>query len=329
MLARALVAAAVTILLTAGCQGPSWSVPLDKLDRVPLSVWIGGPRDVFASGGPLGSTGNALLLHYDGAVWNQIPVASPATLWWVFGFSATDVYAVGEQGTIVHWDGATVSTMTSGVTSTLYGVWGASPDDLWAVGGQPDVSGVLLHKDASGWHTVASPTMSGAYFKVWGSASNDVFVCGQGGTILHWDGEKWTSQPTGLPQSQTLFTIAGRAPNDVYAVGGLGTALALRYDGATWSKLADAPLAKVDSLAGVAVDSDGTLLLVGGNGAALRGKAGALVDESRLAATDDFHGAAIAAGQAFAVGGNYLAPAPAVRHGLVAHYGDSIPGMLR
>jgi photosystem II stability/assembly factor-like uncharacterized protein len=328
MLARFLVAAAVTVL-GAGCQGPAWSVPLAALDRVPLSVWVAGPHDVFTSGGPLGSAGDALLLHYDGAAWNQLDAGTSATLWWVFGFSPTDVYAVGEAGTIVHYDGQAVAPIPSGVTATLYGIWGAGPDDLWAVGGQPDVSGVILRGGAGGWTVVPSPTASGAYFKVWGAATDDVFICGQGGVVLHWDGQSFTSQPTGLSEAQTLFTIAGRAANDVYTVGGLGSAIALRYDGTSWSPLPDALLAMIDPLAGVAVDADGTLLLVGANGTALRGKAGALKDESRLAATDDFHGAAIASGQAFAVGGNYFAPAPAARHGVLAHYGDPISGALR
>src|SRR5437773_521857 len=81
--------------------------------------------------------------------------------------------------------------------------------------------GVILRRDASGWRVIASPTATGAYFKVWGSSANDVFICGQGGTILHWDGAALTPQPTGLAANVTLFTVHGRAPNDVYAVGGL------------------------------------------------------------------------------------------------------------
>jgi photosystem II stability/assembly factor-like uncharacterized protein len=208
-------------------------------------------------------------------------------------------------------------------------LWGASPDDLWAVGGKPDVSGVILRKRSGAWSAIPSPTMSGAYFKVWGSSASDVFICGQGGVILPWDGAQLLAQPTGLTQADTLFTISGRAPNDVYAVGGLGMPVAMRYDGAAWTRLTDAALGAVDSLAGVAVDADGTLVLVGGNGAVLRGKAGALVDESRLAADDDFHATAIAHGQVFVVGGNYFTPAPAARHGVVAHYGDAVSGSLR
>jgi hypothetical protein len=250
-------------------------------------------------------------------------------LWWVLALAPGDVWLVGEAGTILRWDGHALTPSASGTTRTLYGIWGTGDDDLWAVGGRPDIDGVILHKDATGWHTLPSPTASGAYFKVWGAAADDVFVCGQGGTVVHWDGANFTPQPTGASMRDTLFTIAGRAPNDVYAVGGLGTAVALHYDGAHWAPLGDALLAQTGALAGVAVDSDGTVVMVGANGTVLRGRPGALYDESRAAVSDDLHAAAILGGEVFAVGGNYFAPAPAARHGVLAHFGGAISGTLR
>ncbi len=324
---RALVAL-LFVIAGAGCDGASWSAVLPSLDRVPLSVWADSPRDVFVAGGPLGSPGDALLLHYDGSAWHEIPTSTSATLWWVFALSPTDVYLAGESGTILRFDGAQLTPMTSGTTKTLYGIWGASDGDLWAVGGDPDLDGVILRNDGTGWRTIANPTTSGAYFKVWGSSSSDVFICGQGGTILHWDGQQLSSQPTGLDPRTTLFTVAGRAPNDVFAVGGLGNATALHYDGASWAPLGDAVLAESDALAGVSVAASGEVVLVGANGTVLRGKPGALVDESRLAVSADLHGTVDAGGEIFAVGGNYFAPAPAARHGVVVHYGGAIAGTL-
>ncbi len=208
-------------------------------------------------------------------------------------------------------------------------MWGASPDDAWAVGGLPDVDGVILRKDASGWRVIASPTSTGAYFKVWGSSANDVFICGQGGTILHWDGAALAPQPTGLAANVTLFTVHGRAPNDVYAVGGLGSAVVLHYDGTAWTPLADPALAHAPGLAGVSVDGDGTLVVSGANGTLLRGRPGALADESRAVTSEDLHAVSIRGGDVFTVGGNYFAPAPAVRRGVVAHFGGGISGALR
>src|SRR5205823_4835591 len=87
---------AAAALTGAACGGGArWSVPLGDLDRVPLGVWGLGPREVFAVGGALGSGGAALLLHFDGAAWTSIPVATDATLWWVFALSPTEVWAVG------------------------------------------------------------------------------------------------------------------------------------------------------------------------------------------------------------------------------------------
>jgi hypothetical protein len=322
-------AAAASLSLTGACGGSSWSTPLAALDRVPLSVTQPGGATVFAVGGALGSGGDALFLRYDGAAWTRVATNTTATLWWVHAFSATDAYAVGEQGTIVRYAAGALTPETTPTTRTLYGVWGASADDVWAVGGQPDIDGVVLRKDATGWHTVTTPGVTGAYFKVWGSSANDVFICGQGGAVLHWDGAQLTAQPTGLASNVTLFTIAGRAPNDVYAVGGLGSAVALHYDGSAWSPVADPALAHAPGLAGVAVDADGAVVMSGANGTLLRGRAGALADESRAATTDDLHATSIRAGEVFAVGGNYFAPAPAVRRGVVVHFGGAVASTIK
>ena len=52
----------------------------------------------------------------------------------VWGTSTTDVYAVGDSGTILHYDGATWNSMTSGTSLLLFGVWGMSSSDFVAVG---------------------------------------------------------------------------------------------------------------------------------------------------------------------------------------------------
>ena len=309
-------------MVLAGCGGDQWSLSASDLDRVPLSAWAAAPNDVWAVGGALGSGGDALLTHFDGSSWKQTPTGTDATLWWIHGFSSKDLWMVGEQGTIFHWDGSALTASASGTDRTLYGVWGASDSDLWAVGGHPGQDGVILHYDGSSWSSVTVPVQFVTYFKVWGHAADDVFACGEGGTIVHWDGSAWSKMDSGLPPSTTLFTVFGRAHDDVYSVGGLGLGVVLHFDGAGWSKLSDPVLNEIGGLAGVSVASDGTVLIVGGGGTKLRGKPGALVDESTEVPHDDLHAAFFTGETAFVVGGTYLAPAGAARHGVIGRYGD-------
>lgn len=317
------------LLVLAGCSSPHWSAPVTLADQVPLSLARVG-KQTFVVGGALGSGGDALFLRFDGG-WHSVPTNSKVTFWWVFGLSESDVWAVGEQGTVAHFDGAQLTLSSTPTTTTLYGVWGAAPNDLWAVGGMPGSSSVALHFDGAQWSVqpplVAGPT--GAFFKVWGSAADDVFICGEGGLVLHFDGKSWSSQPTGLPPSTTLFTIAGRARDDVYAVGGFGRATAMHYDGKIWSALADPALAAAGGLTGVSVDSDGSVLIVGGGGIKLRGKPGAFADDTLQPPNDDLHAVLLRGGEAFVAGGSYLAPAPAPRHGVIGHYGDTISSTVK
>jgi hypothetical protein len=65
----------------------------------------------------------------------------------VWGSSGSDIFAVGDHGTILHYDGTAWSTMTSGMTDWLYGVWGSSDSDVFAVG----YNGTTLHYGGEGY----------------------------------------------------------------------------------------------------------------------------------------------------------------------------------
>ena len=63
----------------------------------------------------------------------------------VWGSSSTDVFAVGDEGTILHYDGSTWSPMESGLKKVLNAVWGTSGTDVFVAGD----GGTILHYDGS------------------------------------------------------------------------------------------------------------------------------------------------------------------------------------
>jgi len=323
------LAPASLLALLVGCTPtPHWSLPLSSLDRAALSVYQASANETWVVGGALGSGGGALALEYDGDAWNRFDVGTDATLWWVTQAGLLHRYAVGERGTVIELlSRATVPTPT---TSTLYGVWGSEQGTLWVVGGEPDLSGVILVGNGDGsWTDMTPPGATGAFFKVWGSSDSDVWICGQAGALLHWDGQALTSVDTGLSRSVSLFTVAGRDRQDIYAVGGPAQAIALHYDGTSWSQLGDSVFANLSGLNGVSVDSDGTAVMVGFGGTKLRGRPGAFVDETAFATHDDLHAVSVAGGEVFAVGGDYLSPAPTPRTGVVAHFGGDVSSTIK
>ena len=57
----------------------------------------------------------------------------------------------------------------------------------------------------------------GYFTDVWGSATDDVFVCGTNGLVKHFDGSSWTGLTT--PTTEVLLGIWGTSYRDVYVVG--------------------------------------------------------------------------------------------------------------
>ena len=54
----------------------------------------------------------------------------------VWGSGPDDVYVVGQNGAVLHWNGAVLEELHVGVGADLIGVWGTGPDRVVVVGGR-------------------------------------------------------------------------------------------------------------------------------------------------------------------------------------------------
>ncbi len=144
--------------------------------------------------------------------WQPQPSTTTQSLRGVWGSSASDVYAVGLQGTILHCRGDGVWTaQTSGTTKDLHAIWGSGPHDLYAAGD------VLLHSRGDGVWTAQTSGTTKDLNAIWGSGPHDLYAAGD--VLLHSTGDgTWTPQtaPSGL------MGVWGSAANDLYVAGVFG-----------------------------------------------------------------------------------------------------------
>jgi hypothetical protein len=213
-----------------------------------ISVAGSGPNDVWTVGG---EKGKSVALQLTSAGWKTHETGIDAMLWWVHVFEGDAVFVAGEQGALARYSGGAWEVFDTGLPGTVFfGVWGSAPDDVWAVGGPSmHASGdvekqgdVVLHFDGTSWERVLIPALEGKgtsamrfLYKAWGTSKDHVVIVGNGTDPLHWDGVSWTPQPTPL-SGQPIFTVTGRAADDMYAVGGIAGAV-IRWDGEVWSAL--------------------------------------------------------------------------------------------
>jgi hypothetical protein len=137
-------------------DGSVWSVirsPNLETDTNVLSGVTATPAgDVWAVGYYINASdhGQALILHWNGAVWGAIPGPLPSVnnngLRGVTAVSGNDVWAVGDyydssfvdRPLIIHWDGSAWSAVSSPSPAMdyndLYDVAAVSANDIWAVG---------------------------------------------------------------------------------------------------------------------------------------------------------------------------------------------------
>jgi hypothetical protein len=222
------------------CSGPTdlymacWKQPLLNYDGtlwsyVDTSYWFNG---IWGSSPTIFAVGTCIV-HYDGEFWEQQNSATDAMLKKVWGSSPSDVFAVGDNGTIIHYDGASWSPHESGTTVPLSQVWGSGPDDVYAFGDDfPGSSHYnrILHYDGLSWSQQAIDSTL-LLLDLAGTGPHDAYLVGMGGVILHYDGTSASLVTKGTRKH--LESLWGCSATDIYAVGDT----ILHYDGASWTEV--------------------------------------------------------------------------------------------
>jgi hypothetical protein len=223
--------------------GPGVGTPDGSVQVALFSIWGASPTDVFAVGEAGSDFTRALIAHYDGTRWSEMPVEAGGdrVLRDVSGSSGQDVYAVGffdagnslkrkfslaararmfSEGVILHYDGSTWQEAQPAAANVSYnGVWAAAPNDVFVVGASND-QGVVVHFDGTAWSAMPAPP-TGPLLDVWGTSGTDVYAAGVG-TILHYDGQSWSEA---LSASQRLAGVWAGSPSEVFVAGSGGTVL--------------------------------------------------------------------------------------------------------
>jgi hypothetical protein len=152
------------------------------------AVWAAAPGEVFVlqdspQGGANAPGG---VWHLKGGTWTLDQTGAAASLRALWGASAADVWASGDDGTqLFHFDGkgwSATSTPLGDGTVGLGSLWGSGPSDVWAAS---RLAPILLHWDGHRW----SQSQASAGFKsvsgMGGSGPADVWFVGTDGAIFH------------------------------------------------------------------------------------------------------------------------------------------------
>ena len=197
-----------------------------------------------------------LMEHWTGSAWSVnsslVVTGEAAELTGVVDLSPTNAWAVGQGGTgglLENWNGATWRSVAlpdpNFVPGSGQSISASSASDIWVVGSTVNPTtgtsaGEALHFDGVSWSVVPMPLGGSAVTDI---APGDAWAV-DGASIEQWKDNAWSVVPSPTPGADLGLTgIAGRGPDDVYAVGdnipsvngGTVQGVILRWNGISWS----------------------------------------------------------------------------------------------
>jgi hypothetical protein len=187
-------------------DGNGWSVVSDGPRPVATPDNYNG---VWGTGNDVWAVGDATILHCKSptSCVNESTGGS-GSLYTAWGTSASNIFAVGDNGRIVRYNGTSWTPMQSPTNRTLVRVTGSGPSDVWAVG-----DSVLVHFDGTTWSDVSTansdlryalsrvptrleqsqnPYARGIFnLGLWARGPKEVYLATQFGGIYRYDGNRW------------------------------------------------------------------------------------------------------------------------------------------
>jgi len=198
-------------------DGVEWTPQASGTSKNLSAVWGSSSRDVFV-------TGDGLILHYDGVAWSTLLAAPETEFVALWGDSPSMIFALGRGpyptpgNRAYRYGGAAWEPMEREVWG--FSLWGSSPVDVYAVGlGDPGA----YHYEGQSWTQQYLVNRGYENSAVGGTSGSNVFVVGNWGSVLRYDGSTWQTQNSGT--KEILTDVWGASATDVFIVGFKGTVL--------------------------------------------------------------------------------------------------------
>ncbi len=202
-------------------------------------------RDLRCMGGGTGAVCSdfGFVATVQNNTWRLLDTGQSANLSAVWGTSIDDFYVAGTGGCALYWNGTAFSELHVGVADDFNDVWGSARDDVWFVG-----RNTIVHWDGTTAATYNYPTLpvSGVFYCIDGTASDNVWVGCTGGNVLHWDGTAWTLTDLGTHSFYSIFVTG----TEVF-LGADGGRL-VHFDGTSWSAFTVPGASAIDNFNAVA-----------------------------------------------------------------------------
>jgi len=170
----------------------------------------------------------------------------------IWASSQSNIFFVGNEGTIVHYDGVDFERIESGTDIDLLDIWGTSENDIWVAGKEYDES-VILHYDGFNWSkfyerdkTINTNTLPENEIllniaSIWRDIEIDSLIAVGSWGIFHasisnqgyarWGYPRRWDIPEGVAMGYP-FRVRGRAYNDIFVVGQRNSIL--HFNGKSW-----------------------------------------------------------------------------------------------
>lgn len=182
-------------------RGRTWTalpLPAENMDRRIVAASAPAPGELYVTGA---TTNQDFILRYDGTSWVN-PAADPS--------------GPSPASSFVYYP-------------SLHGIWSRDGEVFVAVGTGDQFSrtgGAVMHSRDRGATWRSFPPYGEELpnlYAVWGTSARDVYAAGRGGTIVRWDGERWTRLPVGGgPEWRAGWSAS---PRDLWVVGRGGSIL--------------------------------------------------------------------------------------------------------
>lgn len=173
------------------------------------------------------------IMTWDGSQW----ATDSRTSWWwpsgVFGLDDRHIWVFGAETVFLgnwlfpyrsahvgYWDGSTwreVYSDTYRTSAELDGLWASSPTQVWVLGKRADGNTRIWTLFENIITTVPSPA-SNRLYGIFGSDANNVYVVGEAGTVMRWNGAKLQLQNVN-GYARNLYAVWAANANQAWAVG--------------------------------------------------------------------------------------------------------------